>query len=262
MRVRVVDTETSGTGNDAEVVELAVVDHATHESRAWRFRPSRPIDPGSTEIHGITDADVAGCRTFAETWQDENERLRDTIYGIEVWIGYNALFDLRVIAGELARIGVRWDYTQVLVVDPYRLWMQREKRKLTDAVRRFLGHELDGAHGAVADSVATSQVLDAMRASFDVGHLGWESLADECDPGRRARVGTKFAWKDGRIVYAFGKNRDKEVTTEVGYAQWMLRQDFASVDHEVAGQLVALNDADFYAWVTSRYPPPPPEAPR
>jgi superfamily I DNA/RNA helicase/DNA polymerase III epsilon subunit-like protein len=66
----VVDVET--TTNDvekAEVVEIAAVrvrDRAIVEELASLVRPDGPM--GAEEIHGITEADVAGAPTFAEVW--------------------------------------------------------------------------------------------------------------------------------------------------------------------------------------------------
>jgi DNA polymerase-3 subunit epsilon len=66
----IVDTETTGTADTDEVIELAiqlfVYDRETGQvlnasgSRSFLRQPSIPIPPEATKVHGITDADVAG----------------------------------------------------------------------------------------------------------------------------------------------------------------------------------------------------------
>lgn len=67
-----VDVETTDKDTETcEVVELAAVRVRAGEV-AGQFhtlvRPTRPISPRATEIHGYTDQDVAGAPSFAEIW--------------------------------------------------------------------------------------------------------------------------------------------------------------------------------------------------
>jgi DNA polymerase III subunit epsilon len=98
-RAVLIDTETTGLGNDTdEVIELAVlpfeyerdtglvvsVDEA-HALSAFR-EPSRPIPDEATKVHGITDEMVRGQLIDAE-------RLRAIVEPAQLVIAHNAGFD-------------------------------------------------------------------------------------------------------------------------------------------------------------------------
>lgn len=95
-RALVLDTET--TDLDGEVIELAIV-------QAWdgtvlfneRFRPRYPVSAGALAVHGITDADLAGCGTFGEAWP----RLRRRLASKGPLLIYNKVFDLGAMGRSL-----------------------------------------------------------------------------------------------------------------------------------------------------------------
>src|SRR4051794_25784656 len=65
----VLDLESTGVDvASSRVVEVAVMRVGPGGGRAMfhrRVNPGIPIPPAATAVHGITDADVAGCRPFA-----------------------------------------------------------------------------------------------------------------------------------------------------------------------------------------------------
>jgi exodeoxyribonuclease X len=89
----ILDTETCGlTGG---VVELAYlrVDFELNilDEFCTLVNPEKPIDPRATQIHGITDADVANCETMAQV----TARMPWFIEPV-IWCGHNAGFDVRM----------------------------------------------------------------------------------------------------------------------------------------------------------------------
>lgn len=270
----VIDVETTSIDTKrAEILELAVRDFETGEQYTWRFRPRGPIDPGAQKVHGITMEHVVDCGTFDEA----NPRspgnkgfLHDDCPGAvlgraKVIVGYNLDFDLRVLDAELGRLGVTWARSTmgVLVVDAYRLWQVQEKRRLVDAVDRFLGVTHDTAHTAAGDVAATDEVLRAMVSHFglddgNVGVFDWMRLAEACDPNRRLRLGSNhFVWRDGRVTVNFGKYCGTDLTkVDVGFLSWMLRNDFPPEAREVAERVRSTTEQEFYDWVVKRWPPP------
>jgi DNA polymerase-3 subunit epsilon len=107
----VLDTETTGLGSDAEVVEIAVVDHAGVVLLDELVRPVDPIPAAATAVHGIGDRDVAEARTYELVHGDLVELVRDRLVVI-----YNAAFDRRILAQSARRYGlpppVRYQYDQ------------------------------------------------------------------------------------------------------------------------------------------------------
>ena len=95
------DTETTGLGDDAEVVELAVIDCAGAVLLDTLVRPSGPVPAEAAAIHGITDAMLAG----APTWSEIHARFCDLVEGRQVVI-YSREFDTRVITQTARRYGL------------------------------------------------------------------------------------------------------------------------------------------------------------
>lgn len=90
----ILDTETTGLGDDAEVIEVSVIDARGEVLLDTLVRPSGQIPAEASAIHGITDADVA----TAPTWAEVHERLVELVAGRMV-IAYGAV--------EMAEVGPR-----------------------------------------------------------------------------------------------------------------------------------------------------------
>src|SRR5919106_4110993 len=103
--IAIVDTETTGLypGGD-RVIEIAVVRaDPGQEPKVWLdtlINPRRPV--AATEIHGISDEDVADAPTF----EDVAPAVVDALCG-SVFASYNVYFDARFIREELRRVGMR-----------------------------------------------------------------------------------------------------------------------------------------------------------
>jgi DNA polymerase-3 subunit epsilon len=82
----VLDTET--TGLYGEIIELSIVDINGNVLFDKLLRPKCKIEEGAMAVHGITEAMVAGARTFAEEWREIQEALAG-----RVLIAYNVGFD-------------------------------------------------------------------------------------------------------------------------------------------------------------------------
>ena len=65
-----------------------------------RIKPPVSIDPASTKVHGITDADVERKPSFAECYRD----ISKIFFGCHTVVAHNATFDIGVLHTELVRI--------------------------------------------------------------------------------------------------------------------------------------------------------------
>lgn len=88
----ILDTETTGLGNDDEIVEIAIISKYGSTILDTLIKPSKPIPPEVTAIHGITNEMVENAPSFNEVWQE----IIPKINGKRVLI-YNADFDARMI---------------------------------------------------------------------------------------------------------------------------------------------------------------------
>jgi DNA polymerase-3 subunit epsilon len=157
------DTETTGLGNEDEIVEVSVVDSDGSSLLTTLVKPTRPIPPDATAIHGITDADVQSARPWPIVWPE----LRGVLFGRLIVI-YNQDFDLRMIQQTHARYRLPWR-DRLLTFDLLKLysefrgeWDPRRRSyryQSLDAAGKQCGIQLPNAHRAEADTLLTRALL-------------------------------------------------------------------------------------------------------
>lgn len=228
----VFDIEATGVNPRTDrIVELAI--HRLHpdgsrDRHVFRINPEMPIPPEVSEIHGITDADVADCPTF----EQRAEEVEALLAGCDL-CGYNVLrFDIPMLEEEFLRAKKRFDATQCRVVDAQRIFHRREPRDLSAALRYYCGDEHADAHGADADVDATIRVLEGQLRMYedlprDVAAL--DAYCNPRDPDWTDRTG-RLRWVDGEITINFGKKKGmllrQLAVAETSYLRWILRSDF------------------------------------
>jgi DNA polymerase-3 subunit epsilon len=230
----VLDTETTGTDAQRDrIVHLGLVrlspDRGPEEFESF-VDPEMSIPPAATSVHGIGDAAVASAPAFAEI----AGRVRDFIGDADL-CGFNAAaFDVPLLARQLREAGCPLDMSGRRVVDVKVLYHQLRPRTLSDAYRDFVGRELTGAHGAMADARAALEVVRAMLARHpDLPRRPGDLAVLLGDPDRSAWADPdgKFVRQDGRLVFAFGKYKgeslDDIARREPGFLRWMLDRDFS-----------------------------------
>lgn len=229
----VFDTETTGTNPRADrVIEIAclkVHPDGKREQFLKRINPGIPIPAGSTAIHGIKDADVAGAPRF----RDIAAELAEFLSGSDL-AGYNiAGFDLPVLRAEFLRAGVAFEVSERRLVDSQRIFFAREPRHLAAAARFYCQAEHVGAHGALADAEMTLRVLEGQLERYaelprSVGQLHdlfCAGIDQDMDPEGRIRL------VNGEPTINFGKNRGRMLRDlgreEPGFLRWILKGDFS-----------------------------------
>ncbi len=93
-----IDTETSGLGPGAEIIEVSAVKFEHFRPvRVFETlcKPLRPISPSATAVNGITNGMVKNAPSFGEIISD----LDDFTDGYP-FVAHNAPFDMRMLAGE------------------------------------------------------------------------------------------------------------------------------------------------------------------
>ena len=244
------DLETTGVvvGHD-HIVEICLhkvnPDH-TCETLVERIRPADPdgktihIPEECTAIHGIHDSDVADKPTFREI----APKLLDFIGDADL-AGYNSnKFDVPMLVEEFLRIGIDFDIRHRHLVDVQNIFHKMEQRTLKAAYTFYCGKNLDNAHSADADTLATYEVLKAQLdrykdAEYTDPH-GQTSRPVVNDIEALSRFTLAAPWadlaghiginKDGREVFNFGKYKGETVVSvfkkEPSYYDWMMKADF------------------------------------
>lgn len=97
----VLDTETTGLGASDEIVQIAILDGGGAAAMRELIKPTIPIPPVASAIHGIRDRDVRNAPSFKDLYI----RLSMLLAG-QVVIAYNMDFDWRMLQQTAARYGL------------------------------------------------------------------------------------------------------------------------------------------------------------
>lgn len=234
------DLETTGTNITSDrIVEISMLKvwpDGTKETKTKRVNPGMPIPAEATAVHGITDEDVKDEPYFYQYAQGIVTFLENSDLG-----GYNCnRFDLPMLVEELHRANkkrtaegkpIKFDFSDRKVIDVQVIFHKREPRTLTAAYEFYCDKNLDDAHSAEADTLATYEVLLGQLDKY--GDL--EGDIDFLDEYTTQRDTVDFAGRfiydeEGKEVFNFGKYKGKRVDhvilTEPSYLQWMLDGQF------------------------------------
>lgn len=243
------DLETTGINiakdRIVEIAILKVFPNGNKESKTWLVNPETPIPPESTAIHGISDEKVAGEPTFKEL----SREIHQMIQGCDL-AGFNSnRFDIPLLAEELLRVGVDFDMKSTVSVDVQTIFHKMEKRTLEAAYKFYCGKELNNAHSAEADTLATYEVLLSQLDRYPELENDVKSLSTFSSHSEFVDF-AGFIRKDegGDAMFSFGKHKGKKVIEvleqEPGYFGWILNADFPLYTKKVLTQirLASLNN--------------------
>lgn len=226
------DLETTGINitkdRIVEISLLKVHPNGKEEIKSRLINPEMPIPAQSTAIHGITDDDVKDSPTFKQVAKS----LADMLEGCDL-AGFNSSrFDVPMLSEEFLRAGVDFDMSKRKFVDVQIIFHKKEQRTLEAAYKFYCDKELQNAHSAEADTIATYEVLKSQLDRYpdlenDVTFLSKEysSFNNNVDFAGRIIFDDK-----GVEVFNFGKHKGKPVAqvlrNEPSYYSWMMDGDF------------------------------------
>lgn len=244
------DLETTGVqvGHD-HIVEIClhkVMPDGSTDTRVERVRPvdaeghTVHIPEVTTAVHGIADADVADKPSFRELAPSLLEYIGDADLA-----GYNSnKFDVPLLVEEFLRVGIDFDLTKRRLVDVQNIFHQMEQRTLVAAYRFYCDKDLENAHSAAADTIATYEVLQAQLDRYQgvdyKDRNGKVSQPVVNDVAALSDFTANKQWADlvghigfdalRREVFNFGKHKGTPVEQvfeqEPSYYDWMMKSDF------------------------------------
>lgn len=226
------DLETTGLNVASDrIVEISwykVFPGGNAEGKTLRVNPECHIPEESTAIHGITDEDVQNCPTFKEIAKE----VAAVLDGSDL-MGYNSNhFDIPLLAEEFLRAGVGVDLKRKNMVDAYTIFAKMESRSLQAAYRFYCGKELQGAHTAEADTMATYEVLLSQIERYPELPRTVEGLSEfSAGPHKYADFVGRVAYDaEGQEIFNFGKYKGQRVVDvfrrDTGYYGWLQAGDF------------------------------------
>ena len=244
------DLETTGVtvGKD-HIVEICLYKVNPDQSTQTLVHRIRPVDSEgktvhipeiTTAIHGISDADVADKPTFSQL-ADEIE----TFIGNADLAGYNSnKFDVPMLAEEFYRIGRSFDLESRRLIDVQNIFHKMEPRTLKAAYLFYCGKNLDHAHSADADTMATYEVLKAQLDRYQgVDYTApngtvYQPIVNDIEQLSRFTTSNQSADlvghigydKQGHEIFNFGKHKGLTLESvfkkEPAYYDWMMKAEF------------------------------------
>ena len=159
--------------------------------------------------------------------------------------GYNSnKFDVPLLVEEFLRVGIDFDLKNRHLVDVQNIFHQMEQRTLVAAYKFYCHKDLENAHSAAADTIATYEVLKAQLDRYQgvdyKDRSGKVTQPVVNDIAALSDFTANKQWADlvghigynniGIPVFNFGKHKGESVedvfTKEPSYYDWMMKSDF------------------------------------
>lgn len=119
----VLDTETTGLGEDAEIIELAILNKKGDILFNSLIKPKNGISNEATAIHGITNQCVKDAPSFIEVI----EEITAILYKQYV-VAHNAVFDSKMLSSEFKKLNrqlhVTWFCSMLLITPENSKWLR------------------------------------------------------------------------------------------------------------------------------------------
>lgn len=226
-----IDLETTGinVGSD-RIVEIAILKlnpDGSKTTRTHRVNPEMPISEESTSIHGISNEDVATEPTFTELAPS----LFKFLFNCDL-AGYNSnKFDIPMLVEEFFRAGVEFDFQERKMVDVQNIFHKMEQRTLKAAYKFYCEKDLENAHSAEADIIATYEVLESQLARYPELETDVPWLENFSRYNKTADIMGRIVFNEnGEECINFGKFKGQVVEEvfqkEPGYYGWLMNGDF------------------------------------
>ena len=227
----VFDLETTGINvakdKIVEICVLKVNPDSSRESKTWRVNPEMPIPKEASAVHGIYDEDVKDAPKFREI----APKIMEMISGSDLG-GFNSnRFDVPLLAEELLRAEIDFDLSKFKLVDAQTIFHKMEPRNLTAAYKFYCKKDLENAHSAEADVLATFEVLDAQVGHYDEIPNDIAGLSEISHQNKFADLAGFIAFDDDKKeIFTFGKYKGQRVKDvfqkDLGYFGWIQNADF------------------------------------
>ena len=225
------DLETTGiqiaTDRIVEISLLKVFPNGNKESKTWLVNPEMEIPKEASDIHGITNEKVVTEPTFNEL----AAQVSKMIDGCDL-AGFNSnRFDIPLLAEEMLRAGVNFDMVDRKAIDVQVIFHKQEQRTLGAGYKFYCGKDLENAHSAEADTLATYEILEAQIEKYDDVENDVDFLSEYSSHKKRADFAGFIVFNNNdKEVFSFGKYKDRLVTDVLkenpGYYNWIQNADF------------------------------------
>ena len=236
------DLETTGAKVGKErIVEIAIlrVDTNNQESqKVWRINPEMDISFQATQVHGISNQMVEKEPNFAHY----SNEIYQFIKGCDL-AGFNAIkFDIPILVEELIRADIDFDFSRIRMIDSQVIYHKKEPRNLSAALKFYCNKDLENAHSALDDTIATYEVFKAQLDRYDDLEPNMDFLSEYTKRNNNLDFAGKIRIdSDNDAIFAFGKYAGQKVTdvfkSDKGYYSWIMKGDFPEYTKKIFTKL-------------------------
>ncbi len=150
----ILDTETTGLGDDDEIIELAIINTSGKTLMNQRFKPLEKREfADATAIHGIEYKDLKDCPTIDAYYDEITQLLKGNLVLI-----YNAKYDKRLLKQSFKKANKTFlykDYEFNCVMLNYSAYLEVERWQKLQG----------GDHSALGDCIAALDLIKMMSHS-------------------------------------------------------------------------------------------------
>lgn len=232
------DVETTGVDvNNDRILELAAVKFfpdKTTEEFYLLLNPETLISEEATSKHGFSNEDLKDKPVMADVITKLLEFFDESDLG-----GHNSNhFDIQMLVTEIKRCGYSYDVSKIKMVDTRKIYLRNNPKELTHLYKDYTGKDLENAHSAHADIVATVEIFNKQVEKYGIKDLDAADLIGKTD-----KDGNKYLDLDGKFIktvdnkylYNFGKHKGEEVNmNNINFIGWMLNTNFSDDTKRVA----------------------------
>ncbi len=158
----VLDFETTGLGEDSEVLQVSAINNKGETLISGYCRPEQVTSWGQAQaVHGISPEMVKDCQTFREAFLP---KLLTFIENVAAVIAYNAAFERKVLRRYGAEPIVAFIDPMLMFAEVYGEWndyFQDYRWQTLRTAASYYGYEFK-AHDALEDVKATRFVFEKM----------------------------------------------------------------------------------------------------
>lgn len=124
------------------------------------------------------------------------------------------------------------------LIDVQNIFHKMEQRTLVAAYKFYCGKDLEAAHSANADTMATYEVLKSQLDRYPELKNDMRELAEFSRSGRNVDLAGRVVLNDKDVpVFNFGKHKGRPVSEvfrrEPSFYSWMMQGDFAKNTKDV-----------------------------
>lgn len=230
--IAVLDLEATGVAAHRDrIVEISVLKifpDGRKILRHKRVNPGMPIPPEASDVHGISDKDVANEPEFKYIASS----LAELLEGCDL-AGFGIVqYDLPMLRAEFERAGIDFPVEGRRILDAKTIYHLMEPRSLSAAHQFYCGEPFDAAHSAEADTLATYRVIvQQLKRYPDLPHT-MDELHRVSNPRQADFVDSegKLIWRNHEVSFNFGKHKGvplrEVIDSDLEYIRWLIAKDF------------------------------------